>query len=101
VKGSEQGGERPVLVLSPDIINDYAPVLVVAAITSRKTDRVYPFEAGLRPPEGGLQRPSKVMMLHVRGIARERIVGRCGSLSAEALARVDAALRIATGLEGV
>lgn len=42
IEGSEQGGERPALVLSPDLINEHSPVVLIAAITSQKTDRVYP-----------------------------------------------------------
>ena len=44
VEGSEQSGERPGLVVSPDLINELSPVIIVAPITSRKTEKVYPFE---------------------------------------------------------
>jgi mRNA interferase MazF len=98
IEGSEQGGERPVLVLSPDIINEHANVIIVAAITSRKTERVYPFEALIEPPEGGLTQRSKVMLLHIRSIDKQRITGSYGSVSAETMVHVEAALRIATGL---
>lgn len=40
VEGSEQGGERPALVVSPDLINEHSPVVLVIAITSRKTEKV-------------------------------------------------------------
>lgn len=98
VEGSEQGGERPVLVLSPDIINQHSTVILVAALTTRKTDRVYPFEALMEPPEGGLTQRSKVMLLHVRSIDKQRILGYYGQVSAEVMARVDEALKIAVGL---
>lgn len=98
VEGSEQGGERPVLVVSPDLINDRAPIILVAALTTRKVDRVYPFEAHIEPPEGGLPQPSKVMLLHLRALDKRRVTGRYGAVSAEAMARVEAALRVATGL---
>ena len=35
VVGSEQGGTRPVLIISNDIGNRYSPTVIVAAITSR------------------------------------------------------------------
>ena len=50
ILGSEQAGERPALVLSPDFINERSPVVLIAAITSKKTERVYPFEALIEPP---------------------------------------------------
>jgi len=101
IEGSEQGGERPVLVLSPDLINEHASVILVAALTSRKTDRLYPFEALIEPQEGGLTQRSKVMLLHIRSIDKRRILGYYGRVSDEVMARVDEALRIATGLTPV
>ena len=97
-EGSEQAGERPALVLSPDLINERAPIILVAPLTTRKTERVYAFEALLEPPEGGLTQRSKVMLLHVRGIDKARITGLYGTLSEEAMVRVEEALRIAVGL---
>lgn len=100
IEGSGQGGERPVLVLSPDIINQHSPVILVAALTSRKTDRIYPFEALIEPPEGGLRQHSKVL-LHTRSMDKRRIIGYYGQVSDEVMARVEEALRIATGLKDI
>ena len=36
VKGSEQSGIRPVLVIQNDVGNHYSPTVIVAAITGRK-----------------------------------------------------------------
>ena len=98
IAGSEQGGERPALVLSPDFINERAPVVLVAPFTTRKTERVYPFEALVEPPEGGLTQRSKVMLLHLRGIDKSRITGIYGSLSEDTMLKAEEALKIVTGL---
>ena len=98
IEGSEQGGERPVLVLSPDIINQHSTIILVAALTSRKIERLYPFEALIEPPEGGLTQRSKAMLLHIRSIDKRRITGYYGTVSDEVMARVDSALKIAVGL---
>ena len=97
-EGSEQAGERPALVLSPDLINERAPVVLVAPFTTRKTERVYAFEALVEPPDGGLTQRSKVMLLHLRGVDKTRITGRYGALSEETMRSVEEALRIVTGL---
>lgn len=97
-EGSEQAGERPALVISPDIINERAPIILVAPLTTRKTERVYPFEALIEPPEGGLSQRSKVMPLHIRGVDRVRITGVYGTLSPSTMQSVDEAIRIAVGL---
>ena len=36
VKGSEQGGRRPVLVVQNDAGNQHSPTVIIAAITSQK-----------------------------------------------------------------
>jgi len=98
VEGSEQAGERPGLVVSPDLVNEHSPVILVAAITSRKTERVYPFEALIEPPEGGLSQRSKVSLMQIRALDKRRVLSRLGAVSDIVLERVDAALRIAVGL---
>ena len=40
VKGSEQGGYRPVLVIQNNRGNEYSPTVIVAAITSRPKHRL-------------------------------------------------------------
>lgn len=101
VVGPEQAGDRPALVISPDIMNEHSPVVTVAAITGRKTERVYPFEALIEPPEGGLDRRSKVMLSQLRTIDKARIVGVYSSLSEQAMRKVDEALAIAVGLRPI
>ena len=98
VEGSEQAGERPALVISPDLINEHSPVILVAAITSRKTERVYPIETLLEPPEGGLKVRSKILLMQLRAIDKRRVSGRYGAVSDALMARVELALAIATGL---
>ena len=98
VEGSEQAGERPALVISPDLINSNSPVVLIAAITSRKTERVYPFEALIEPGDGGLKMRSKVLLMQLRAIDKRRIVGRYGAAGADTLREVDRAILVATGL---
>ena len=98
VEGSEQAGERPALVISPDVINEHSPVVLIAALTSQKTERVYPFEVLVEPPEGGLTRRSKVLLMQLRAVDKRRVRGRYGTLSDATLRRVEDALKVATGL---
>lgn len=98
VEGSEQGGERPGLVVSPDFINRYSPVVLVAAITSRRTEKIYPFEALLEPEESGLPQRSKVLLMHLRSLDQRRITGRYGAVGETTMDRIESALRVATGL---
>ncbi len=99
VEGSEQGGDRPGLILSPDLINQHSPVILVAAITSKKTDKVYPFEAIIEPSPRTLPQRSKVLLMHLRSLDARRVIGHYGAIDAQTLERVDAALTIALGLK--
>ena len=98
-EGSEQAGERPALILSPDVINDHSPVIVIASITSKRTDRVFAFEALLEPPEGGLSLRSKVMLMQLRSVNKSRLLGYYGHASDVVMQRVDQALKVAVGLK--
>lgn len=98
VVGSEQAGERPALVLSPDAIIEHSPVILIAPLTSKKTERVFPFEALIEPPEGGVKRRSKVMLTHLRGVDKRRVIGVYGSVGVDTMQQVEEALKVATGL---
>lgn len=98
VEGSEQAGERPALVISPDLINQHSPVVLVAAITSRKTEKVYPFEAFIEAGSGGLRVASKILLMQIRALDKRRIIGRYGRADDNVMRRVDEALQVATGL---
>ena len=97
--GSDQAGERPAVVLSPTFINERSPIIVIAPITSKKTDRVYPYEALIDPPEAGLTYPSKALLLHARSVDIQRLGAKLGELSEETIGKIDTALKIAMGLD--
>lgn len=98
VEGSEQAGERPALVISPDVINEHSPVVLLAAITSQKTERIYPFESLIEPPEGGLKYRSKVLLMQLRSVDKRRLQGKLGIVGSGTMLRVETALKVATGL---
>ena len=60
VKGSEQDGLRPALVVQNDVGNRYSPTTVVAAITRTVPPRPYPFIVIVEPNESGLPERSAV-----------------------------------------
>jgi mRNA interferase MazF len=99
VEGSEQAGTRPVIVVSRDAINDASPVVVVVPCTTLKAERkIYPSQVLLRAPEGGLRADSIALGEQVRAIAKTRLRSRRGTLSPEAMRRLDRALLITLDL---
>lgn len=102
VEGSEQAGEaRPVILVSRDAINAASPVVVVVPCTShREGKRLYPSQVLLKPPEGGLENDSVALGEQVRAVAKSRLGRRWGTLSPQALQRIDRALLITLDLPG-
>ncbi len=98
-KGSEQGGKRPVIVVSRDAINKSSPVIVVIPCTdAANKSRVYPSHVRLAVGAGGLTLESIAICEQVRAISKDRIETHLGTLSRADLARIEAALKITLDL---
>ena len=99
VEGSEQGGTRPVVIVSRDAINAYSPVvLAVPCTTYREGRRVYPTQVLIIAPEGGLSNDSIFMADQVRVLAKSRLLKLRGSLSNDSIKQLNQALSIALDL---
>jgi mRNA interferase MazF len=97
VKGHEQAGKRPCLVISVDLFNQGASGLVVVLpITSN--EKGIPFHVELNPPSGGLRVRSFIKCEDVRSISTERLEDCWGVVSPEILLAVEDRLRILMGL---
>lgn len=84
VKGSEQAGIRPVLVISNDIINGVLPVVTILPISSvQEHMRIYSTEVFLSKEVSTLPKSSVVMIHQIRTISKERIGSLCGTISSE------------------
>jgi mRNA interferase MazF len=92
VRGSEQAGRRPALLVSRDSINSASPVVVVVPLTTWRGQRLYPSDTLIRRGEGGLQVDSVALALHVRAIDRQRLRGRLGEVAQATLGQVEEAL---------
>jgi mRNA interferase MazF len=95
--GHEQGGRRPVLVVSVDWFNSgLSGLAVVAPITSRQ--RTIPLHVPVAPPEGGLRGPSVILCDAVRSVDRRRLITCWGAVDPATLATVEDRLRRLMGL---
>lgn len=86
VRGREQGGHRPVLVIaSAGYLDAVTTLVIVLPITT--TDRGWPNHIRIDGPSG-LDRPSWVMTEQPRTLSRDRLMGNTGQVSAGCLASV-------------
>lgn len=98
VVGSEQGGQRPVLVIQNDVGNRYSPTLIVAAVTSQIEKSKLPTHVELKAGSFGLIRNSVVLLEQIRTIDKRRVQQKLGRLDQERMESVDEALAISLGL---
>ena len=97
VVGSEQGGYRPVLIIQNDVGNKYAPTVIAAIITTRKTKANLPTHVWLNA-ECGLPKESMVECEQVRTLDKKRLKGFMGQVSAEVMQEIDKGLKISFAL---
>jgi mRNA interferase MazF len=91
VRGHEQGGTRPVLVIQNDIGNEYSSTTIVAAITSQTKKRMS-IHVEIATGESGLPKDSIVLLEQIRTLDKERLERKIGRLRAEKMREVDRAL---------
>ena len=96
--GAEIQKTRPAVILQNDVANRFSPITIAAAITSKVSDRLYPTNVLVTPPEGGLTRESVVLLNHVRSIDKQQLIRRLGVLKPETMERISRAIRITLGL---
>ncbi|NCB27372.1 MAG: type II toxin-antitoxin system PemK/MazF family toxin [Bacteroidia bacterium] len=97
VIGSEQGGNRPVLVLQNNIGNRHSPTVIIAPITSKPKSYYLPTHV-LLPNELGLPQNSMVLLEQVRTIDKSRLAYLVGYATEAVMCRIDRALGISVGL---
>jgi mRNA interferase MazF len=83
VRGHEQAGLRPVLILSQDVFNDRSGTVIAVALTSQPQRAAFPLSLELTTPR--LPKRSWAKISQIRTLAVERIGKRMGKASPEEL----------------
>ncbi len=86
VRGREQAGQRPVLILSQDVFNERSGTVIAVALTSQPQRAGFPLALELHAR--GLPKKSWVKISQIRTLAVERIGKAIGRASPEKLAQV-------------
>ena len=86
VRGREQAGQRPVLVLSHDVFNERSGTVIAVAVTSREPTAGFPLS--LRLSSVKLPKRSWVKISQIRTLSVERIGRRLARASDEEIAAV-------------
>lgn len=86
VRGREQAGRRPVLVISHSELNERLETVIVLAITSKQPRMEYPLTYKIQSVD--LPRESWVKTSQLRTLALERLGDHLGTVSEEELDQV-------------
>ena len=86
VRGREQAGLRPVLIISQDIFNQKSGTVIAVAITSQEQRAGFPLSMEVKSCP--LPKRSWIKMSQIRTLSVERIGRKIGIISAEELEKV-------------
>ncbi len=86
VRGREQAGQRPVLVLSHDVFNERSGTVIAVAITSQPQRAGFPLTLELK--SRGLPKRSWVKISQIGMLAVERLGKRIARASPEEIVQV-------------
>jgi mRNA interferase MazF len=84
VLGSEQGGRRPAVIVSGNMVNKNINTIIVCPLTTSL--KHYEGNLILQPTDSnGLIKTSEVMTIHIRSISKQRFKKKIGKISASEL----------------
>jgi mRNA interferase MazF len=86
VRGREQAGVRPVLIISHDVFNERSGTVIALAITSQPPRAGFPLTLELT--SASLPKQSWVKISWIRTLSVERLSNRLSSLSPEELDQI-------------
>lgn len=98
IKGSEQGGIRPCLIIQNNQGNKYSPLTIIAPLTSKVFTKEFPTNVFILKEDSGLNKDSTILLNQIRTIDKLRITRKISILATEIMGKVDLAIKISLGL---
>ncbi len=93
VRGSEQAGTRPVLILQSNPLNAFLRTVIVIPFTTNLKWARFPFCVHFPAAEAGLPAESVALCHQMRIIDKSRLLRRLGQVSETTMAKVEQAIR--------
>lgn len=95
VRGREQSGRRPVVVISEEVFNERSGTVIAVAVTSQEPRAGFPLTLEIESAQ--LPKRSWVKISQIRTLSVARLGGRLGHLSPEEVEQVVAGLNEIVG----
>jgi mRNA interferase MazF len=98
IRGSEQAGTRPVLILQNNSINRFTSTFLAIPLTANLRRASLPTCVLLPEGEGGLARDSVALCHQLRVLDKSRLMRRLGSVSELTVAEIDRCVIFTIGI---
>lgn len=98
IKGHEQGGERPCVIIQNDIGNKFSPLTIIAPITSSTKKKDFPTSVFLPKELSGLNYDSIINCSQIRVIDKSRIINKLTKVDKSIYFGLDKALKVSLAL---
>ncbi|WP_296620203.1 type II toxin-antitoxin system PemK/MazF family toxin [Marivirga sp.] len=84
VKGSEQAGFMPVVILSGNLANEFLRTVIVFPLTTKI--KGYKGNPILEPDiKNGLKEKSEVLVFHIRSVSKDRLIHKLGEVTPDCM----------------
>ncbi|MGA3287509.1 MAG: type II toxin-antitoxin system PemK/MazF family toxin [Bacteroidota bacterium] len=90
--GKEQKNKRPCVVVSSNIVNSTAGLIVVCPVTEGLGLQADIIHISLNKGEGGLTKDSIILCDQIKAVDETRIIEKLGNLSGGIMQKIDTAL---------
>jgi mRNA interferase MazF len=98
IRGSEQAGTRPVLILQNNSINRFTSTFLAVPLTTNLRRASLPTAVLLSEGEGGLAKDSVALCHQLRVLDKSRLTRRLGLLREVTLAEIDRCVLFTIGI---
>jgi len=98
IRGSEQAGVRPILILQNDLISQYTTTTLAIPLTTALRRALLPSCVLIPQGEGGLPSDSVALCHQMRVLDKVRLRSRLGQVGSQKLAEVETCLLFTLGI---
>ncbi|MEP2024218.1 MAG: type II toxin-antitoxin system PemK/MazF family toxin [Reichenbachiella sp.] len=97
--GAEVGKVRPVLIVQSNLLNDVGhPATIICPITTNVKPELKTLRVNLSQGEGGLSKPSAIIIDQIRAIDNKRLIEWKGEISKKSVKQVKHNLNVVLDL---
>ncbi len=97
--GSEQDGERPVLIIQNNIGNHFSSTTIVALITKRNKKKDFPVHHEISKDISYLPHDSIIMLEQLKTIDKARLTTKVSKLDKETMKQINRKIYTSLGLD--